>query len=224
METSKQKDKIEVFIRSRKKLVVVLAFLAACALLTVIVIIPQFSALSINQVKRLAKAEEVKILQKSYSTLNSRTDEALNSQLITVENALPSNKNIISVYDSISNIALKHEMVIDGFTIKVGGLYSKDPKKSQQEQLSVLGVPFLRVIVNISSQNINDLTRFINNLYESLPLAEIKVLNASVNEATVEVNFYYKPYNLQALTGEDVITPLSTQEEQVLNKINGWRN
>jgi len=222
MEVSKQKTQLKLYLKRKKQMLVILAILSACVLLILVVIIPQFEAFALSRRQVLAKAEEVKILKKSYSVLNSRTDELLNSQLTTVEKALPSNKNIISVFGSISDIALKLGIEIEGFTIKVGGLYSKDPKKEPPEQLSVLGVPFLRVILNLSVQNMDDLTEYINNLYESRPLAEVKILNTSANQATLEVNFYYKPYNLQALTGEDVITPLTMQEEQTLNQINGW--
>lgn len=219
MDTKNEQKKIENYLKKRKKAAVTIAFLIASLLLVMVVIFPQFNAFQEARSQALAKEAQVKKLQNSYNTLSSKTEDSLNSQLSTVNSALPSNKNIIAVFTGISSVASKYSVNIDGFTIRVGGVYSKDPKNKDQEQLSVTGVPFLRVILNATAQDAESLVAFINGLYSSLPLAEVKVLNSKNNEATLEVNFYYKPYNLQALSGNDEITPLTPQEEKILRDL-----
>ena len=183
------------------------------------VILSQFSSVAEIKTSIESKQREISKLQSSLDTLNSQDETVLDQDVKTVSLALPNVKDITVMFLALTSASSKSNVELKGFSLKVGGVYGKS---STTFAPSVSGVPALSVSVHVATSNPANLVLFTKELQQKLPLSEVKTIDAQSTQGNLEVNFYYKPYDLAVFAKQDKIVPLTASERKILSQLKSW--
>ncbi len=185
------------------------------------VILPQIDSIGLQREQNQAKKAEVNELQNSLNVMQSISSEQVEADLKLASSALPTNKDIISIFSAISELASSSDVQLRGFTIKVGELYTKATGESNQvdNTTSVTGVPSMDVTITVSTVDDKNLVAFTQQLYKNFPIARINTLNSQKNDGMIELSFYYRPYDLKQIEGVNLVSPYNTQYSDLIQQL-----
>ncbi len=158
--------------------------------------------------------EKLDSYKKSLSILSSLSDTTLSSQVEKVTQALPPSKDLSAIYLALTTSASKVNVGLKGFTVSVGGVYDKNAKKEAATSLS----PSVSVKVQLSNADIRGLTAFSKELLGVFPLSKINSATSSEGGASVDISFFYRPYDLDFIN-KDTVTTLTSSEEKILQSL-----
>lgn len=204
---------LEQLYKKYKDYLVPILAIIICFFLLVSITIPQVGILSEKQQQYNLEKTKLQILTNNYNILAGLNDITLNSQFGLALNALPSTKSFTGILNSISLAANKSGVFLGDYEFQVGDL-SKFPTGKN--------VPSLELTLFING-GASETTRFVNELYNSLPISEVTNIQVSNNRSSVIAIFYYKPF---ASTKDSYlpIAPLSKNYLEIINKISLWNN
>jgi len=160
------------------------------------------------------REQSVSDLTDSVQTLNSISDSQLNTETKLVNDALPEGKDVAAVFAALSEVASKHNVTIDGFTLDVGDVFIQEGVRTAQS-----GVSQLQVDVTFSSPSTEDTEAFVTALYEELPLAEVDEMRVVEDQGRITINFFYKDIDFERLSREFIIPPRQGDDLQLLQTI-----
>ncbi|RJQ25406.1 hypothetical protein C4577_05890 [Candidatus Parcubacteria bacterium] len=182
------------------------------------VAIPNFSNAGLVRQQMDEEKKKISNLQSTLNIISRGVDDAqLNSDVKMVTKALPDSKSFFPIFMSLFSASSKSSVSLGEFSIKVGNVYTKEKVGDSSP-----GKLFLSIALKISSTDINNIIKFPQELYKSLPLAEVQDISMSESSGTYNVQFYYKPYDLTLLNKQDKINQFSPSQQQILEKIRGW--
>ncbi|PIT89381.1 MAG: hypothetical protein COU27_00600 [Candidatus Levybacteria bacterium CG10_big_fil_rev_8_21_14_0_10_36_7] len=213
-------QKITIYIKKNKEYIIPLILLLSSFFIVIFIIFPQFSSISDLTRQLDAKKTSLEELGVGLTFLNSLNEDALDSDFSTAIEALPGSKEISQIFSALSASSLESGADLIGFSLKVGDVYSSE---SKVQPTVVGGVPGLNVLVKVSADNASQIVNFGKEVQQKLPLAEVKALDIALNQGSYEINFYYKAYNLAAISKQDKIAPLSKEERDLLDKLREWK-
>ncbi|MCL5090450.1 MAG: hypothetical protein M1514_00395, partial [Patescibacteria group bacterium] len=101
-------------------------------------------------------------------------------------------------------------------SLKLGNIYSKDKPETAGPK-----TPSVSIIMEATGDSKN-LIKFSDELHKTLPLAEVKKMGTAQSRGTYEVNFFYKPYNLNALARQEVVNSISPAQINLLKTLEEW--
>ncbi len=185
------------------------------------VVIPQFTNMGEQREAVNIVQERINTLEQSNSVLKQTDSAKLAEDLRLVNRALPNNKNIVSIFSTISHLASESNIALEGFTIKVGELYTKDEGKQKDQMKNEVGVPTLDVVISIGMDDSRDIVEFTNKLYKTLPVAQIKTLDTRENKGTLEISFYYRAFNFDNLN-TDRIPKYEAEYGDTITTLRSW--
>lgn len=209
------KSIIFFFYNKYKDYIVPISTIIVAFLLLILLTIPQISNLSERQQEVKAEKERLVSLQNNLNILLSLNDSTLNSQVSLVSDALPTSKNFSGVLNSISVSANKSGVFLGDFDFEVGDLSNKI--------IPTKGFPNLQLSLAVKG-NVSSIAKFINELYKSLPLAEVVKIDLGGNQAQLNTVFYFKPYFEQIVDGSVKLYPLTKNDLDVIRQISSWDN
>ncbi len=186
------------------------------------VIIPQIGNIGVQRAANAAKQAEVQELQASLNALQSANPEQIDSDMKLVTTALPTSKDVIAVFSTISSLATSTNVQLRGFTLKVGNLYKKNVSNEETIQLditSATGFPAIDVVITVTTLDERNLVTFSDGLYRNFPIARINTLSSQENESTIEISFYYRPYDLNQIENGGALTPYTIEYGEVLQQL-----
>lgn len=187
------------------------------------VIIPQISLISDLHTKMNDENQKITQLSTAINTINSYPPQTLDTNLSDAGSALPYNKNILSIFLALNSLSTTYSVNIDAFSLKVGGIYTTDKTTPTQDLTKGIGVPSVEVTAQVSSSDPKDIIRFSNSLYQAFPLSQVKNLQFSGNQGSFDLDFFYKPYDLNYIGNDANVTPLNTGETQLLQTLDQWK-
>lgn len=202
----------------------ILTLSAICVLsvcLIFFVIVPQISAISDLREKIDTKNAQVAFLKESLSNLNSVPENVLNTDYVVVNEALPSNKNIIAVFSRINQIALDSDTQLSGFTLKVGDLYAR----AKQKNAAVVpqnGMPVFDISVSLAAEDKASVAQFVDLVYKTLPVARVNKITSDETAASLDISFYYKPFDLDKIQQTNDVKQYQQTGGSTLQEINEW--
>lgn len=208
--------------KKRKKQLLPILFGFAAVFIIFRVIMPQWT--DIAEVLDLisTKQEVIESKEKTLKLLASIPDENVNDDYDLATTALPTQKDIILIFNELNNAADRANVSLGGFSVNLGGIYSTDERQSKVEN-SILGVPYLNILVSVSGVNQN-IKQFAEELYQSIPLLEILSVNIGNDDAKYDVNFFYKPIVLRPAGAESkALEQYTPQEQKQLDELRTWR-
>ncbi len=190
------------------------------------VVIPQFSFITELNNKMNEKSEELATLRSSLSALKGTPDAKLTSDYALSLSALPESKNMLSIFMALTTIASKSDVRVSDFSLKIGEVYEDGKKKEEKPvpQKNALGVPTLTVVAQVEADNPSSILAFSNNLYQVFPLAEIDTFSLTQGNGVFEINFFYKPFDLKQIAREELLTPMATKDQQLLQELTKWKS
>lgn len=214
---------LEIIYKKRKQQILPLVFGFAAFFVLFRVILPQWSDIQEVQQLLVSKSDSVSAKEASVTLLNSLSQETVDGNYNLVTTALPIQKDIVLIFTELSEAADTTGVILGGFSVKVGGVYSATKTVSPAEK-SISGVPFLNIVISITGQPDN-LKQFAKTLYNSIPLVEIKSIDIGKKDARYDVNFYYKPIALRPAGSDSTpLTGLSAQENAQIQQLKSWKN
>ncbi len=193
-------------------------------ILIMVVIIPQFGNIGQQREINMLKQTQVGTLQRSLAALNSVSDQRLASDRQLLTSALPANKEVISVFSSIIGLASQVGIQVEGFTIQVGTVYDVDNKDAEVDVSSDTGFPSMNVIVSLTSTDQRQLAQFTDLLYKKFPIARVNKVTAHQSNSSVEISFYYRPYDLSQIQNTTEIPGYTNESLELLKKLRESQN
>ena len=155
--------------------------------------------------------------------MNSVPGDTLDSDYTVANEALPSNKNIIAVFSRVNQIALDSNAQVSGFTLKIGDLYRKTKDKTT-EIAPPNGMPILDISVSLAVENKASIKQFIDLVYKSLPVAKVNKISSDDSTASLEISFYYKPFDLDKIQQTNNTRQYQQTDPTTLEKIKEWES
>ena len=207
-----------IYKKHKNQLVPAALFLAAFFVIFRI-ILPQWSDIQ-NVKEELSKKNiSIETLKSTLSVLQATPDATVDKNYELVTTALPVGKDIILIFNELNNAAQKASVKLGGFSLKVGGVYSK--QKITITGKTVSGIPYLNILVKASGDT-NKLKDFANVMYKSLPLIEIKTIDISKRDAQYDSNFFFNPIALRSSKANIPLTQIDAGENSLLKQLEGW--
>lgn len=181
------------------------------------IIFPQLT--TISRVRQDISGAEARVndLSTSLATLRSLTDADIEEKFKKVNSALPANKDIVTIFTTMTSVASDTDVEVESFTINVGDVYKKNKDQGEQVPAAVQTVaPALDIQLGVEASSYENVVQFSNKLQNSLPLSEVKSVSAVNNNGQYKISFFYKPYQVEDLEVQKVIQPLSATEQKQL--------
>lgn len=204
----------DVFLK-HKKIVYPVIFLTFSLLLVTLVIFPQISSISSSNQEIANKTKNIQVLEESLSTISQETN--LETAADLTNKALPTTKNVAVIFDALLSAAGSSGTKIEEFSLKVGGVYGR----AENTKANVVGTPFISVLVRVSG-DASEFVKFASEMHQRLPLAEITKIDSANDVASFQINFFYRPQDLSALTKKDAVPPVDDRNKELLQKLSEW--
>lgn len=209
------------YLEQYKSQLIFLVIFIAAILIMFWVIIPQFQAISGVQQDIKDVYAKLTTAQKSVQTISGQNKEAVNSNFNLVTSALPQDKDVVNIYTALVDTSTKAGVTFDGFTVQLGDVYSK--KGTSAQAITQTGSPSVIVTAKFGNVNQDTFSSFTRILAESFPLSEITKISILEGSGEVQINFFYKPYNLAVIGKQDSVSAITTQQQALLLKLSAWQ-
>lgn len=205
-----------VLIYNRNKdYIVPLLIIFISFILFVKITIPSLNSLSTKQREVNFEKEKLPVLKNNLSVLNSMDNSTLNLQLSNATDAFPSGKNFTGVLNAISISANFAGVALGDYEFQVGDITNTTTPST--------GLPNLQLTLNING-TVNSISRFINELYRTMPISEVSNIQIAGGRATINILFYYEPYLNKNIDETLRLSKLSKDDLELLKEISSWNN
>lgn len=178
-------------------------------------LIPQFN--SLLEVQKEAKDLALKLdsLKSNLNILTNINEDALDSQLKTLNQALPLGKDFVGILNSIYSAAQKTGVSLGNFSLKIGDI-------TQAESGGSFSTISLSLPINSSVAAVNS---FIETISRALPLVRIDSVKVGGGASTVNLSFYYKPLGGVDNYSQDTrVSPVSQKGLTIIGQLNAFGN
>lgn len=210
---SLDRSTLEQLYRKHKDYLIPIISIVICFFLLVLITIPQIGILSEKQQQYNSEKTKLQSLTNNYNILSNLNDATLDLQLALTVDALPSNKNFTGILNSINLAANKSGIFLGDYEFQVGDL-SKVPLGKN--------VPVLELTLSING-GVSETVKFVNELYKSLPIAEVTSIGVNNNRSSITAIFYYKPF----ADTKDNFLPINSFSKNyldIISEVSTWNN
>lgn len=191
-----------------KRYVIPVIVLVVCVFLFLEVNIPQLqNFLAIRQEVQTNQAK-LDALRANLYQVSKINDQDLDTSLKLASTALPSNKDFFTMINALSNAAINSGVSLGDYSLQVGDLSGNDAANNT-----------LNIKVTVSG-DINNIKNFIIEAKKQLPLIDVSDLKLTNNTTNMTLVFFYKPFSHTAFDDSKIIQPISSQEQNLLNRLN----
>ena len=204
-----------IYKKHKNPLVPAVLFLAAFFVIFRI-ILPQWSDIKNVNEEISRKNKSVEALASTLSVLLLTPDEVVNKNYELVTTALPIEKDIILIFNELNTASQKASVKLGGFSLKVGGVYSK--QKLPVAGKTISGITYLNILVKASGET-EKLKDFASVMHKSIPLIEIKTIDISRKDAQYDSNFFFNPVALRSTKTNLPLTQLDASETLLLKQL-----
>lgn len=190
--------------------------LTVLSLLLVIlyVVVPQvYSFFSITQEVQRTE-EQIKTLQNNATYLSTINNVELNDQLRLVYDALPADKDFASIIDAINAAALDSGVEVNDYSVLIGELAT--PSASLKQYFTV------DLVLTVAGDK-NEAKAFLKQMYEVLPISQVKSFALTENSTTMKISFYFKPFPKGAYKVTEPIGVIPQKQAALFNLLSSWR-
>lgn len=198
-----------------KEYLVFIGIIVASFLLILFFVIPQVQEFFSIRAEEERYKEKNEVLKNNIILINNLNDSTLDVQFQTATLAISTQKDYVGVMNSLSVGAEKSAVTLGDFTLEIGDLSTGSAKITQS--------PTLTIDISVNG-NVNSIHAFMKALSDQLPLVKITTLQINGDSAILHMEFPYKPYSAGTIDTTRRLTPFSTQEQELLNKIQLWHD
>jgi len=191
--------------------------IAVCALLIFKLIIPQADVYFSIRREVLALRAKIKTMNDNINFVNNLDKSLLDSQLTVTNRALPADKDFAGIINAISASAVRSGVSISDFSFSLGGVSSNITEKKDKNALSPVNI----------SLDIKGSTdggkKFLSEISEKIPLAEVTNVKGDSNSLIVDLQFYYKSLPQISFKEDEPITPVADSKKELIRKLSSWQ-
>lgn len=202
---------VRLYYQKYKKNLIPVTLIFASLFMIFRIALPQFSGINQTRSQIDAKEQELTTAQQTLSTINALSAE-IDENIENVQTALPVEKDITLIFSALTSAAEKADVTLSDYSIKVGNIFEKETKPARK----ATGTPEVTVNATIRASDSASLLSFSKEMYDVLPLAEVRNVRIVENEANLEMRFFYKPVDVAALSRVEHVAPLTPQEQAML--------
>ncbi len=177
-------------------------------------VIPQFGAFLAVRKEALAASLKLETLKANLDVLTNTNEEALDSQLEILSQALPLNKDFIKILNAIYSTAQKTGVRLGNFSFKIGDLSTL--KNSDD-------FPVVNVSLPINS-GVNAINSFVQTISRTVPLSKVYFVRIGNLLSMVSLSFYYKPLGVSNYSQDARISPISQKGLTLINQLSEFEN
>ncbi len=201
--------------RRYKEYLLPVGVIFACILLFLLVIIPQFQNFLDIQQQIKAESNKLVILKNNLNLLTNMDEPQMDAQLQIVSNTLPPNKDFEGILNGIAVAANKAGVFLGDYEFQVGDI--------TKPSLNIQSFPSLQLSLTISG-GVNGVTRFMTELYKTVPLSEITGVKVTNTTSEIIILFYYKPFPPLGFNSSAPINPVSQEGASIVSNLSSWNN
>ena len=201
-------------------LLIISITVSVCLVLFTQVIQPQFENwISIrNEVVETQK--RISVLQDNINFMNNLDRGRLNTQLQVSASALPPEKDFGAVLSAISDSAIKSGVTVPDYSFQVGEIASTSGQATAGPQKGLTQIK-LSVVV---SGNLNGMRQFLIEIGQKLPLSEITAVDINEDQATLNIEFYQKPFPQIVFRDTQPLPALSDSKTALIQRLSSWQS
>lgn len=193
----------------------------ACFILVFYVIIPELSNWFSIRDEIAATQLRIATLKQNISFMNNLDKNTMNKELQTASDALPPEKDIGQMLQSISLAAAESNVSLNDYSFQVGELTASTNSPSPVHTVGTTqsnGVSKILITIVVNG-NTTKIKNFIKDLENNLPLANIYDINGSGANVSVAIQFYEKPFPKITFTGDTQLTPIAKDRVSLLESL-----
>lgn len=202
-----------IFDKNRSYILPVVIILVS-VMLFFSLIIPQFGALLTTTKEAKDSSLRLQVLKENLNILTNINEEVLDSQLATLNLALPFDKDFIGMLNSIYSTAQKTGVSLGSFSFKIGDL----AKSENGDNFSVV-----KLSIPVSS-SVTALNSFVQAVSKTVPLSEVNLIKVGNVSSTVNLSFYYKPLDSSNYSQNVPISPISQKGLTLIGQLREFEN
>lgn len=207
--------KIKFLLNRYRAFLLPVAIIIVCVFLLFRVVGSQIQDLFTLRDETVVVKSKVDILKNNLNVLSAMDEESQDKQLKIVSSALPPYKDFAGILNAIIGVTVKSGVGLSDFSFVVGDISTKSATLAKS--------PALTIKLNIMNSSQNQTKQFIAALSQALPLADVKGVQASSNNAEITVLFYYKPFPLINLNYNAPIKDFTPTEKKLMETIASWQ-
>jgi len=177
-------------------------------------VIPQYQILLATRKQIQETSVKLAALKTNLDLLTNINENTLDSQLKILNSALPLEKDLIGILNSIYSTAQKTGVELGSFSFKIGDL-------SKSENSNNFSVVKLSVPINAGVMAMNNFIEVISN---TLPLSEINLIKVGKLSSVTDLSFYYMPLTASGYDQNSRISPISQSGLTLINQLNKFGN
>ncbi len=190
--------------------------IAACVLLFIFVIIPQFQNLLSAQEEAKIETNKLNVLKNNLNLLTNLDPGQLNSQLQTVSAVLPADKDFAGILYAVSAAADRAGVSLGDYQFQVGDI-------TKPETQGINSLPYLQLVLSINGGT-SDVTRFMQELYKTAPISEVTDVEIGPAVSRITAYFYYRPFPPLGYNDSTPITVVSPEGLNTISNLSSWTN
>lgn len=202
--------------RRYKDILMPLLIIVICALVFLVVVIPQIQLYFEKEKEAKLIRERIEVLNKNLAVVSGIQDDQQEYNFQLALAALPVDKDFVGIISAINQASAKTGIVVDDYQFQVGAL-ATDSARSVPDKL------LLTFSLDLQAGT-NETRRFVPEFYKTLPLSRIDKLDVQTNFSGVGVSFYYKPVPLDNFNFDIPLVPLSQKENKLLDQLTSYQS
>lgn len=151
-------------------------------------------------------------ISKNIAYLSTLSDATLSDSLDISIHALPIQKDFAGVLISLSQAARSSNIALSDYSVSFGDLESTAG--------AAKGIGVVSLKINVGG-GVTGAKAFIEQVQQSVPLAEVVTLTASDN-SEMTIRFFYKPFGSLSTPDTSPLPQITTEKQQLLTMLNTW--
>jgi len=205
---------VDILYRKYKQFLFPIGVIIVCLLLFILVIIPQIQNYFLLSDQTGLENQKLLNIRNNISFLANLDDNKLSGQAQTASSVLPQDKDFTGILFALSAASAKSSTLLGNYSFTVGTLGEKNIGS---------GFPFVTLTIQLNSNVLNTI-KFIDDLYKTAPIAEVKKISTDNEDSQVTINFFYQPEALGAVDQTVPLLALSPKQVALINTLSTWSN
>lgn len=207
-------EELTLFYRKHSSVILPALFLLGALFIFLQVILPSLTTIGTTRQELSTQQKKLEDYNASIEILKVADAGKLSSDVKVATTALPTSKDVQSLYLALTRSAANANVALTGFSVTIGDVYGGTALKPEVG----VTIPSVTVRAQLAGVDLDSLLQFSNALLSISPLSQITKATISGGSGTVDILFYYKPYDLNKIN-KDVVRPLTPSQKKILDNL-----
>ena len=182
--------------------------------LVLYVVIPQvFSFFSVsNEIS--STRNRITVLKNNITYLISLSGVQLDSDLQLAFQALPADKDFVAIIDAINSAALDSGVEVNDYSVLIGELATPSAQLKQYYTVDI--------VLTVGGDR-NGSKAFLKQMYQILPIVQVKTFSLTEAGSTMKISFYFKPFPKGTYKVTEPVGEIPPDQAALFNTLSTWR-